>query len=522
MRPVAAAGLAIAGLTLVAPAAGAAGRLTTTLRWRACGQGFQCANARVPRNYARPGGPTLTLRVTRKRAPRARRLGSLFVNFGGPGDPAAATLRAGGAGVFRTLNDRYDIVGFDPRGTGGTDAIDCKANPELVGPTAKPFPRPDTLDRAALVARNQAYVARCLALNPRILPFVTTANTARDMDRIRRALGEDRIAYFGYSYGTFLGTTYETLFPAHVGRFVLDGAVDPESYLNDPVQSVRDQTKAFEIALGRFLRACSAHQAACGGFGGGHARAAYDALVASMNASPLPVRGRDPRPVDGDDLLAGSITALTSKQNWPFLAEALRLAARGDGTGVRRMADAAYLRRPNGTYDPLFDRFVAISSVEARRPGTVDSLLTSGVDDFRISPHFWWNSAYGAITEALWPVRPRGVYRGPYSAPASAATTLVVGTTFDPATPYGDAIGLVKDLGNARLLTMRGDGHTAYGGNSPCIDRAVDAYLEAGVVPARGTTCRQDVPFRRLRRQSGAAARARLRVPMGPGAAARR
>jgi pimeloyl-ACP methyl ester carboxylesterase len=505
---VAAAGLAAIGLSLAPPGVPAAGRLTTKLRWRACGDGFQCATARVPRNYARPGGPTLTLRITRRRATSAsRRIGSLLVNFGGPGDATAQTLRAGGIGFFRSLNDRFDIVGFDPRGTGGTDAIDCRTNPEQIGPTAQPFSRPDTLDPATVIARNQAYVARCVALNPRILPFVTTANTARDMDRIRRALGEDRISYLGFSYGTFLGATYETLFPSHVGRFVLDGAVDPGRYLTDPVQSVRAQTKAYEIALDRFLRACAAHRPACGAFGGVGPRTAFDRLVTSMNASPLPVRGRDPRPADGDDLLAGAIAALTAKQTWPFLAEALRLAVRGDGTGVRRLADAAYLRRPDGTYDPMFDRFIAISSLEARKPQSVEGLFAIGADDFRVAPHFWWNSGYGAITAALWPVRPRAAYYGPYSAPASAPRTLVVGTTYDPATPYGDALSLTRDLGHARLLTMRGDGHTAYGGNSRCVDRAVDAYLERGIVPAAGTTCRQNVPFRPVRGSGARAAR---------------
>jgi pimeloyl-ACP methyl ester carboxylesterase len=413
-RPATAVGLAILGLAVAPPGATAAGGVTTKLRWRACGEGFQCATARVPRNYARPGGPALRLRVTRKRATSpARRLGSLFVNFGGPGDATAETLRAGGLSAFRSLNDRFDIVGFDPRGTGGTDAIDCRANLELVGPSAQPFPRPSTLDAAALIARNQAYISRCLALNPRILPFVTTANTARDMDRIRRALGEDRIAFFGFSYGTFLGTTYETLFPAHVGRFVLDGAVAPDEYLNDPIRSVRDQTRAFEVALGRFLRACAAHQSACGGFGGGRPRAAFDGLVESMNASPLPSRGRDARTADGDDLLAGSTAALTAKQGWPFLAEALRQAARGDGTGVRRLADAAYLRRPGGTYDPLLDRFIAISSLEARTSGPVERYLAIGAEDFRLFPHFWWNSGYGAITAALWPVRPLSSWEPP-------------------------------------------------------------------------------------------------------------
>ncbi|HEX2104928.1 MAG TPA: alpha/beta hydrolase [Solirubrobacteraceae bacterium] len=454
----------------------------------------------MPRHYANPRGATLRLPVARLPARRrAGRFGALFVNFGGPGEPAAESLRAIGASAFTALNARYDIVGVDPRGTGGTGAIDCRSNPETSGPIAQPFPRPATLQAQALIANHRSYVSRCLRLNRRILPYVTTANSARDMDRVRRALGLTAISFLGFSYGTLLGATYESLFPAHVGRFVLDGAVDPATYLNRPIQSQREQTRAFETALGRFFQACAAHQGACERFGADDPWAAFDRLAASMNAAPLPARGRDPRPADGDDLLAAASIGLFAKQLWPFLARALAQAVDGDGTGVRRLADEFYRRNPDGTYDPLNDRFFAITSLEARAPTGIGLYLDVAADDFELFPHFWWNSGYSVLAWSQWPVRPRGAYYGPFSAPASALPTLVVGTTYDPATPYADAPRLAATLGNARLLTMRGDGHTAYlGGNSGCIDRAVERYLIAGVVPPAGTVCAQDVPFRRL------------------------
>jgi pimeloyl-ACP methyl ester carboxylesterase len=489
------------------------------LHWHACGHRFQCARVTVPRDYGSPRGATLRLPVVRLPARRAAgRLGALFVNFGGPGDAAAETVRAIGASAFKALNAGYDIIGLDPRGTGGTGAIDCKSNPETSGQTAQPFPRPAIVQPQALIANYRAYIARCLALNRRgILRYVTTANTARDMDRVRRALGLSTISFLGFSYGTFLGATYESLFPAHVGRFVLDGAVNPDEYVNRPIQSQRDQTRAFETALGRFFQACAAHQGTCGRFGGDDPWAAFDGLVASMNAAPLPVRGTDPRPADGDDLLAGAAIALFAKQAWPLLARALVQAAAGDGTDVRRLANAFYMRNRDGTYDPITDRFFAIASVDARLPTGIGVYLDIAAHDFDLFPHFWWNSGYYELAESLWPVRPRGAYYGPFSAPASAPATLVVGNTYDPATPYVDARRLAATLGNARLLTMRGDGHTAYfGGNSRCIDRAVEAYLIAGVVPADGTTCDQQVPFRRLpRRGSGASTPRSLPLPRG-------
>jgi pimeloyl-ACP methyl ester carboxylesterase len=521
----------VCAAVLVTPAAATAGTRSgeqpaRRLHWNACGHRFQCARITVPRDYANPRGATLRLPVARLPARRtAGRLGALFVNFGGPGDPAAESVRAIGAGAFRALNARYDIVGVDPRGTGGTGAIDCKSNPETTGQTAQPFPRPASLQPQALIANYRSYISRCLALNRRILPYVTTANAARDMDRVRRALGLTTISFLGFSYGTLLGATYESLFPAQVGRFVLDGAVDPDEYMKRPIQNERDQTRAFETALGRFFQACAAHQRACGGFGGDDPWAAFDALVARMTAAPLPVRGRDPRPADGDDLLVAANIALYAKQGWPFLAGALAQAAKGDGTGVRRLANAFYLRNRDGTYEPLNDTFFAIASLEPRLPTGIGMYLDLGAHDFDLFPHFWWNSGYYELAESLWPVRPRGAYYGPFSAPPSAPPTLVVGTTYDPATPYEQAPRLAATLGNARLLTMRGDGHTAsFGDNSRCIDRAVETYLLAGVVPAPGTVCDQQVPFRRLpRRASGASASQLLAgVRIGPRAALRR
>jgi hypothetical protein len=266
--------------------------------------------------------------------------------------------------------------------------------------------------------------------------------------------------------------------------------------MNDPVQAIRLQTRGFEDVLKRFLQACAAHQDACLGFGGDDPWAAYDALVASMNASPLPAGGPDPRPVDGDDLEAGSLVLLYAKQNWPFLAQVLKSASMGDGTLVRAIADAYYGWEPDGTTDPGFDRFYALTSTENRWPRlSVGEWLKISSDDYELFDHFWFNSGYFDFAQALWPVRPQHAFYGPFRGTSSGPTTLVVGTTYDPATPYRGAIRLVAQLGNARLLTMVGDNHTAYPGNSSCIDVAVEAYLQQNQLPPTGTVCRQEVPF---------------------------
>jgi hypothetical protein len=199
--------------------------------------------------------------------------------------------------------------------------------------------------------------------------------------------------------------------------------------------------------------------------------------------------------VDGDDVRAAVTTAIYSKFAWPDLGAALAAGDAGDGTILRALVDGFYGRLDDGTYDPLLDRYFNLGALEQRYPRDVGTYLDAGDHSWGLFDHFWWNHGYTELAWGLYPVDPQDAFDGPFKASRGGPTVLVVGTTYDPATPYRGSVRLVRDLGNARLLTMRGDGHTAYGGNSACIDEAVDAYLEDGDVPARGTTCRQTVPF---------------------------
>jgi pimeloyl-ACP methyl ester carboxylesterase len=166
------------------------------------------------------------------------------------------------------LNKRYDVIGTDPCGVGQSKpSIDCKVHQETDGIHSQPFPTPDNLDPPALVAKDQRYIGRCVALNHDIPPHVSTANVARDIDLLRQALGEDKIAYFGFSYGTFLGSTYASLFATHYSRMVLDGPVDADSYINQPLDDLSEQSTGFERALGHCFEACAINQTACSGFG---------------------------------------------------------------------------------------------------------------------------------------------------------------------------------------------------------------------------------------------------------------
>jgi pimeloyl-ACP methyl ester carboxylesterase len=212
----------------------AAAHRGTSLNWQDCGDGYQCANLEVPRDYRHPHGATFNLGIIRLPAQdKAHRIGSLFVNFGGPGGDAVDTIHAIGRGLFGAVNDRFDIVAVDPRGVTETQpSVDCHANQETQGIYSEPFTTPLNLDRNALIAKDLQYIHRCEELNGDVLRYLSTKNTAMDMDAVRAAMGEPRLNYFGFSYGTFLGSTYASLFPNHYRAMVLDGPVDVDGWIN--------------------------------------------------------------------------------------------------------------------------------------------------------------------------------------------------------------------------------------------------------------------------------------------------
>jgi len=495
-------------LAVLVPAAGAhqPGASPPKLDWQPCGgqaANVVCATATVPLDYDKPNGATIDLHLAKSPATDpdpSHHLGSLFFNFGGPGASTADYLEFYGTQLWPAFNTRYDIIAMDPRGVGQSEpSIDCKANQETEGIYGQPFTTPDNLDPKALVSKDLKYIGKCVSLNKTILPHVSTANVARDMDLLRRSFGEDKLNYFGYSYGTFLGSTYASLFPKNYNRMVLDGPVDATDYINDPLSDLSSQSDGFERALGRFFQACVHDQFACHEFGGADPWDAYDQLVDNANETPIPAGGPDPRPVDGDDINFAATGEVYSKFAWGELAEALDLAARGDGTEIRRLVDDSYGLLDDGTYDPGTDRYFTIGAIEQRYPkADVPLYLRAGKRSWSEHEHTWWNNGYVELNYGLWSIHDKDAFAGPFKIPSSSPTPLVVATTYDPATPYRGAKSLVRDLGNARMITMRGDGHTAYSGNSACIDAAVEAYMNDGALPAPGTKCTQDTPFTRF------------------------
>ena len=511
-RHVLAGGLAATGLLATAAlpgvsspsAAGTAGPAPTatatptptpspTVAWQPCtgAAAYDCAHVRVPKDYSRPDAGTFRLAVARLPArDQEHRIGSLFVNFGGPGGSGVQTLVSNGTRLFQRLNQRFDIVSFDPRGVGqSTPAIDCRVNQERSGPFGQPFGTPRNLHPRQLVAADEHYLQRCRRLNPGVLPYVSTANVARDMDRLRQAVGDRRLSYLGLSYGSYLGATYGAMFPDSYRALALEGPVDPVQYARDPIAVMAATSAALERAKGRFLQDCAAHPGGCSGFGHGEPGAALDRLVDRLDDRPLEVGARR---LDGDDVRVALATGLHSAHTWGDLGSALVAAQQGDGAPLRLLADYYYGRLDDGSYRPSLDAFFAITAADQRNPDGLRPYLRAGRQSWHAFPHGYWLSGY---TTHLWGadrVRARDVMRGPFTLPESSPTALVVGTTYDPASPYEGAQAMVRALGDARLLTLVGDGHGAYGGESACIDSGVNRYLLSGALPPAGTRCHPD------------------------------
>jgi pimeloyl-ACP methyl ester carboxylesterase len=495
----AAAALALACAPAAAAAAGGHarhGRLAeaTPLQWQACDGDFQCATATVPRDYAHPNGPSLQLALVRHLATDpADRLGSLFVNPGGPGGSGVDLVLGEGEDGLAPLNRRYDLVGFDPRGVGASQpAVRCLTDAEAQTQFDGPLPSFDTTPLAQAVQWASTWDDRCVERNPGLLPYLSTANVARDLDRLRAAVGDAKLTYVGFSYGTFLGATYASMFPGHVGRFVLDGPVDPDVWVNRPLQATQEQLAGFEHELQRFFAACLREQF-CRYAGASDPETAFDDLVAQLDAHPVLPDPPDARPVTGDTALQAAAYVLDSKPLWPLLAGGLLQAQRGRGTLLRGLADLYWGTDPDLGYDGFWDRNLAISALDQRFPQRLGAYVAAARHSAAMFPHFGWASGYLELPWGLWPVRPKGVYRGPFRMPAEAPPALVVGTTYDPSTPYSWAKRLTAELGNARLLTMVGDGHTAFLNFSSCVVNLVTQYVDDGDVPAAGTRCPQDL-----------------------------
>jgi len=452
--------------------------------WAPCDSNadHDCGTLTVPIDYADPQGETFELALLRVPA-TGERVGSLVVNPGGPGAPGTSYAAAAG-NVFREpLLQGFDIVGFDPRGTGRSAPVDCLTDAGLDAYIAGD-PTPDTPAEAAAYRESVlSFGAACEANTGPLLGHVTTIETARDMDVLRSALGEETLSYLGASYGTELGATYAELFPQQVGRLVLDGAVDVSL---DPTTMSIDQAAGFETALRAYVQNCLDSTDNCFlGDSVDEGLATIADLLASIEEQPLPAGDRE---LSVGNAFYGIVTPLYNRDYWFLLSTALASALEGKGSALMQLSDAYASRNPDGSYaDNSMEANYAINCLDdptsvpfAKVPSLFPAFEEASPTFGRI---FAWGmtSCRGVQVESSeeeLDIRGEG-----------AAPILVLGTTRDPATPMKWAEALSAQLESGVLVERDGDGHTAYNAGNECIDTLVEDYLLDGTVPDDPTRC---------------------------------
>ncbi|MFJ7768006.1 alpha/beta hydrolase [Streptomyces sp. NPDC097107] len=462
------------------------------LSWRDCGvPGFQCATMKAPLDYAKPTGGDVRLAVARKKATGpGKRLGSLLVNPGGPGGSAIGYLQQyAGIGYPEEVRAQYDMVAVDPRGVARSEPIECLDGREMDAYTRTDVTPDDEGEASELVDAYQKFAEGCGADAPKLLRHVSTVEAARDMDVLRAVLGDEKLTYVGASYGTFLGATYAGLFPDRAGRLVLDGAMDPSL----PARRLNmEQTAGFETAFQSFAKDC-VRQPDCPlgdqGTTPDQVGKNLKAFFEDLDAKPIPTGDADGRKLTESLATTGVIAAMYDEGAWQQLRESLTSAVKeNDGAGLLVLSDSYYEREADGGYSNLMFANAAVNCLDLPAAFSSPDEVREALPDFeKASPVFGEGLAWSSLNCAYWPVKPTGE---PHRIEAAGATPIVVvGTTRDPATPYRWAEALADQLSSGRLLTYEGDGHTAYGRGSTCIDSAINTYLLRGIAPEDGRRC---------------------------------
>ncbi|MFI2186776.1 alpha/beta hydrolase [Streptomyces sioyaensis] len=450
---------------------------------------LECARLMVPRNYSDPGRSTMQVQLIRLKATGpGKRLGSLVLNPGGPGASGVNYLIDSGS-AFARLGQRYDIVSFDPRGTGHTDPVSCGS---------KLSPPPTTGEDNSLAVKEKRINEACGRYSGGLLPWVGTPDVARDMDVLRAALHDNKLNYLGFSYGTKLGAVYAHEFPRKVGRMVLDSVEDPTK---NTWQTAVAQARGFQRSLDDFAADCL-HGANCPlGTDPDHAQEQLRSWYQKLRDTPMKVKGET---VDETTYVYALREALYSRSDWPQLRQALAQLRSGDASGILRLSNSGEgsggasatragrlpARQVGRDELPPQDQ-LALRAISCR-----DTSERYGADDFpraereltKASPLFGPDIAPTLLDCYDWPVAGDDSSRD-VSAPG-APPMLLVATTNDPATPYQGAFSMARALDNSSVvLTYRGEGHAAYTTGDPCIQHYVDDFFLNGTLPKARASC---------------------------------
>ncbi|MFI6101425.1 alpha/beta hydrolase [Lentzea sp. NPDC051213] len=443
----------------------------------------ECTRLEVPLDYTKPDGDTITIGVLRWKA-TGQKIGSLLINPGGPGASGMATAAGLVADYRKTdLAARFDLIGFDPRGIGASlPVVQCLTGPE------RDADRLDLdLDTSAAgitqtEQENKAYAEKCAAgtkFGASMLANMGTRDVVKDMDVLRSALGDAKLSYVGYSYGTRIGTEYAETFPQNVRALILDGAVDPAQ---DQGQSTVAQARGFQRSFDEFVKFCR-DKGKCPL--DGDANASFRQLTLPLIEKPVAVGNRK---LSYNDALTATLQALYSEQLWPLLQQGLEELKAGKGTMLLRLADLYLDRDDQGNYSTITDAFNAVHCVDDARVTDKNAMLEVAKQYKAAAPFLDDGNPPGAALDpcAFWPVPVTGRTGVPKA--DGIPPLLVISTTGDPATPYDAGVNLAKSL-NSRLLTFEGEQHTVFLQGRECVDTIGVKYLIDQTLPADGTRC---------------------------------
>ena len=456
------------------------------LRWQACGNGMQCTVARAPMDWSNPADAEIELALVRHPA-SGTKIGSLLVNPGGPGGSGYDfVLDSVDYATSDRLQRSYDIVGFDPRGVGRSSAVSCYDDPAFLDEFNYGI-IPGTVGSdqwiADVAAANAEFAQACLTHTGPLLEFVDTESAARDMDLLRAVLGDEKLNFLGYSYGTFLGATYADLYPENTGRLVLDGAVDPSTTDFDVTKT---QAVGFENAFKAYLADCVTRDG-CPFTGTVDAAMARTGdLLSDLAVTPIPAP--DGRMLGSSAMFIAIILPLYNQDNWPYLDDLFTEVFAGETATAFFLADNYNGRDTDGTYrDNSTESFISINCLDYVSDVTPESMRAEAALLAEAAPVFGPVMSYGGTLCEAWPFPPTRD-RVAIAAEGSA-DILVIGTTNDPATPYVWAVALADQLQNGHLVTYEGEGHTAYTTGDSCVLGVVDAFFIDGTVPASDPSC---------------------------------
>ena len=512
MRKALLAAAALGGACLVAVSAGnAAGAeapesaprangVGAPIAWGVCdppGEDLQCATIRVPLDWDRPNGRTIRLALIRHLASNPdERIGTMFINPGGPGDTGLGLVHGDPDGLDAFGDGRFDVVSWDPRGIYASTRVKCftsqRSESRFWAGVTVPTPGAESEPYRRTTA---AYARRCGEVSGWLLPHISTADTARDLEHLRVLMGEEKLTYVGLSYGTYLGQTYANMFPDRIRAMMLNGIVDPVEYSKGSEARLAATVRPSDGVYDQFLALCDrAGPERCALAGGRHTAAErFQRLIARTKRAPIPAPGAlpplsSPQELGYGDLLLSQFAPIRAPRTWPTNAANLVAALKGDGSTLEsgaipygtaagwaaltpstaiQCADAP-AHRSLRAWPSVIGRFDRISRLQGALQG-------------------WWQWA----PCAAWPVRGEDAYRGPWTA-STPNPVLVINSTFDPNTNYANAVHVAQLLGNAVLLTQEGYGHTSFQNPSACVNEAITKYLVDLVVPPPGTVCQSN------------------------------